>query len=429
VHRLWSPVRQRHFYTIHSSEKDAILAQSPNDAWTYEGIAFYAFAHGRQPSDAVPVHRFRGEQKEYSWAVTAPENIGTVPNKVLGVADSDMVDEGVTWYVHVAGEPPAGMSIQDGTLRWRPGPGQRGEHQINIVVSDGNMESCQLVKIRVVGPEVASSNPLVVTPSGVPSYALTGTLRTGSSALTLPSTNPQSGYAGLGRLPAAADRLFDGFTESLMVFFLVPWGLGLYHRTRYEAERLERVLMTAVIVVNVGLIFARYVWVAPTMERRYCLPLIALTIFYVPVGLERIALWLSRRAATADKSQELLSKHNSTWFHILAIIGIGICLPKLLTPLYVEKESYRKTIQWLRDNTRPEDVTAVPDSRLTFYAQRPGLLYRNEVDPRRADYIVRILDKDAKAAPPSGWSQEYSVPINDRRGRTLVIYKTHRQKS
>ena len=55
VHRLWSPVRQRHFYTIHPSEKDAVLAESPKDAWTYEGIAFYAFAEGRQPPEAVPV--------------------------------------------------------------------------------------------------------------------------------------------------------------------------------------------------------------------------------------------------------------------------------------------------------------------------------------------------------------------------------------
>jgi hypothetical protein len=303
------------------------------------------------------------------------------------------------------------MSIENGILRWRPGPGQRGGYGINILVSDGDMESCQLVKIRVVEPEIVSSNPLTTAPSTNPQSAI---------------RNPQSEYAGLGRLPGAVDRLFDGFTENLMVFFLVPWSVGFYYRMRYEADRLERVLMTAVIVVNAGLMLGRYVWVAPTMERRYCLPLVALTIFYVPIGLEHIALWLSRKGVSGD--EQLSSKQFSRWFLILALTGMGICLPKLLTPLSAEKDSYVKAIQWLRDNTQPQDVTAVPDNRLTFYAQRPGPVYCDEPDPRRVDYVVRILDRNASAAMPAGWSEEYSVPVHDRRGRTLLIYKTHRRK-
>jgi len=231
----------------------------------------------------------------------------------------------------------------------------------------------------------------------------------------------------LRRLPGAADRLFDGFAESLMVFFLVPWGVGLYYRMRYEADWLERVLMAAVIVVNVGLMLGRHTWVAPGMDRRYCLPLVALTILYVPVGLEHIARRLSRQVGLGHRQGQLADQHSSSWFHILAMVGIAICLPKLLTPLYAEKESYLKAIQWLRDNTQANDVTAVPDSRLTFYAQRPALICRAEADPRKADYIVKILDANAKAAPDD-WSEEYSVPIQDRQGRTLVIYKTHRRK-
>jgi hypothetical protein len=379
VHRFWSPSRQRHFYTIRASEKDAILTQSPNDAWIYEGIAFYAFAEGRQPPN------------------TLPEQIGTVHSN---------------WYVHVPGEPPAGLSMEDRTLRWRPGPAQRGEYGINIVVSDGDLESCQLVKIVVLGPEAASPNPLTTAPPSNPQSAI---------------RNPQSTYAGLANLPAAVDRLFDGFAENLMVFFLVPWCVGLYYRMRYESDRLERALMTAVIAVNIGLILGRYMWVSPTMERRYCLTLVALTTFYIPLGLERIALWLSRWTLATGGSEGLFSGRNSTWFHVLVLIGIGICLPKLLTPLYAEKDSYVKAIQWLRDNTRPQDVTAVPDNRLTFYTERPGLVYRGEPDPRRADYIVEIIEKDTTPKPPPGWSLEYSRGIGDRRGRTIVIYNTHRR--
>lgn len=405
VHRFWSPSRQRHFYTISQSEKDAILAEPAEDAWTYEGIAFYAFAQGRQPPDAVPVRRFWSERAGHSWAVAMPGQNNA------SVSDSNMADDGVAWYVHVAGELPAGMSMEGRTLRWQPGPGRRGEYGINIVVSDGEMESCQLVKVMVhEGPAVATH--LEHAYAGVSVARLSRAVQ----------------YTGLGRLPGAVDKLFDGFAESLMVFFLVPWGVGLYYRMRDESDRLERALMAAVIAVNVGLILGRYLWVSPTVERRYCLGMVALTIFYVPVGLERIAGWLSRRAVARDRQQGFPKEHTSPWFVVLAMIGIGICLPKLLTPLYGDKDSYAKAIQWLRENTRAGDVIAVPDNRLAFYAERTGLVYRKEADPRRVDAIVKILDKGAKAAVPAGWSEELSVPINDRRGRTLVIYKTHRRK-
>jgi len=212
-----------------------------------------------------------------------------------------------------------------------------------------------------------------------------------------------------------------------MVFFLVPWVVGLYHRMRHEADRLERVLMPTIIVVNAGFILGRYIWIAPTVERRYCLAWVALTVLYVPVGLERIAQWLSRRALSGDGQSNLPDRRRVAWFRVLAILGIVICLPKLLTPLSADKDSYVKAIEWLRDNTQAEDVIAVPDGRLTFYAERPGPVYRGAVDPRRADYVVRIAAQDAGDSP-SDWSQEYSVPVHDRRGRTLTIYKTHRRK-
>jgi hypothetical protein len=405
VHRFWSASRQRHFYTISQSEKDTVLTESPKDQWAYEGIAFYAFAPGSQPGDAAAVHRFWSEQTGHSWIVAEPGR------KTAPVPDADAVDDGIAWYVHGGGQPPAGVSFEDGTLRWRPAPGQRGDYQFNIVVSDADMESCQLIEVTVrpgpSGDEAASHE---------------------SRATSHESRARLGRHAGLRRLPTAADMLFDGTAELLMVFFFLPWCLGLYRRMRYEASRLERILTPAVIVVNAGLILARHMWVSPSSERRYCLGLIVLTIFYVPAGLELIARRLSRIRAFGSSRVGLTGNGRPHWFHILVAIGIGICLPKLLTPPYADKRSYLTAIQWLRENTRPEDVTAVPDSRLTFYAERRGLVYTNDVDPRRVDYIVRFIEKDAKAAVPTNWSQSRSLAVNDRRGRTLIIYKTHRHR-
>jgi Leucine-rich repeat (LRR) protein len=57
VYRFWSPTFSSHFYTISEAERDNLVANYPKD-WTPEGIAFYVFAEGRQPTDAAPVYRF-----------------------------------------------------------------------------------------------------------------------------------------------------------------------------------------------------------------------------------------------------------------------------------------------------------------------------------------------------------------------------------
>jgi predicted outer membrane repeat protein len=57
VFRFWSPVNSSHFYTISEEERDWLIADYP-DIWTYEGIVFYAYPEGRQPAGVKPVFRF-----------------------------------------------------------------------------------------------------------------------------------------------------------------------------------------------------------------------------------------------------------------------------------------------------------------------------------------------------------------------------------
>jgi hypothetical protein len=57
VYRFWSPVSGSHFYTINEAEKDWIIAKYPH-VWTFEGVAFYAYPEGQAPAGTAPVHRF-----------------------------------------------------------------------------------------------------------------------------------------------------------------------------------------------------------------------------------------------------------------------------------------------------------------------------------------------------------------------------------
>ena len=57
VYRFWSGTLQGHFYTASQAERDQLLANW-SAVWTYEGIAYHAYAAGQQPVGALPVYRF-----------------------------------------------------------------------------------------------------------------------------------------------------------------------------------------------------------------------------------------------------------------------------------------------------------------------------------------------------------------------------------
>ena len=54
VFRFWSPVYQKHFYTISESERDLVITNDPN--WDYEGVVFDGYSD--QVVDSKPLYRF-----------------------------------------------------------------------------------------------------------------------------------------------------------------------------------------------------------------------------------------------------------------------------------------------------------------------------------------------------------------------------------
>ncbi len=401
VSRFWSPTRMRHFYTIDAQEKEALLARPVEDAWLSEGVVFYVWPEGNQPPRTVPVYRFGSREPGYAWAIK-----GSAAYQAVSADDAQTGT--VVWYVHQGGAPPAGATIEGGVFRWRPSRGQRGEYQINIIGSDGQLESCQLVILRVTaGPSARA--PLAPLRAGTcsGSIAHAGPDRSRERAASGPVQ-----HAGIGMLPEAAHKIVTGIAEDLMVVFFVPWLLGLFWRLRYEAERAERVLITAVVVLNIALILGRHLGFGPGDDRRYALGMIALTIFYVPVGMNVVARWLN-------------SIRPLPWFHLLIAVGLVACLPKLLLASPGTKVGYRAAAAWLQQNTRPNDVLAVPDIRISFYAQRQGLLYVQHPNSRRADYVI-VIDDGAEHQIPEEWRREYSVMVDRRTRKTLGIYSTAR---
>jgi hypothetical protein len=91
----------------------------------------------------------------------------------------------------------------------------------------------------------------------------------------------------------------------------------------------------------------------------------------------------------------------------------------------VEKQGYVAASKWLNENTGQEDIIAVPDLRISFYAERKGLIYKKEI-PQQAIYVVRIAENGSEGPDfDRVLQEEYSVSVDKRKenGKKLVIYK------
>jgi len=222
------------------------------------------------------------------------------------------------------------------------------------------------------------------------------------------------------------DTLITNMCETLVYYFITPLLIGCYYYFRKQSKTLEQTFFAAAfIIVNVAIA----IWQSSCLgylSRRHTLVLVAFTIFYIPVGLHVIASWLSRRTSKSDSAVE---ENIRRWFFILMVVGFVICAAKFvrITPLRWEKIGYKETAEWLSKNTAPMDIIAIPDKRITFYAERKGLEYGEQI-PEQVDYIVRIVKSgDEKLGFGKDNKEEYSTWVDKRKkSRKLVIYKVIR---
>jgi hypothetical protein len=219
-----------------------------------------------------------------------------------------------------------------------------------------------------------------------------------------------------GSIAKALWHLFRRISENLMYFFTPALLIGLYYRFRKASiTTAEKFFIAVSIVFNVTmmiLLHCNYGYIS----RRHCLPLVVLTIFYVPVGLGILANWLRRGFFKGQPQTE----RNSQLFIVLLIIGIVICLPKLLTPIRIEKQGYKDVAKWLNTNTSPQNIVAVTDARITFYAQRQRVA---ESQQDKANYAVRMVKdtEEENKKPQENWQQVYSVVL--KKNLKLIVYK------
>ncbi len=105
VYRFWSERLSAHFWTISEAEKD-LLVDKYADSWTYEGPVFYAWPEGSQHAEAKPVYRF--------WSNSLSTHFYTIDESEKDLLVKEQADawtyEGIVWYALEAksngGQPP-----------------------------------------------------------------------------------------------------------------------------------------------------------------------------------------------------------------------------------------------------------------------------------------------------------------------------------
>jgi 4-amino-4-deoxy-L-arabinose transferase-like glycosyltransferase len=184
---------------------------------------------------------------------------------------------------------------------------------------------------------------------------------------------------------SAAVNLVQGLFENMLYYFLVPAVIGFYLLFFKRPADLQRQLL-------IGLVFGFYITALCLLDmrwgyisRRHLLPMTALLCLYIPSGCD----WLAQR---------LFAKNRTVAFYVLILAGMLSCLPKLFTPMGIDKRPLRQAANWIASHTPAEAVFYTYDNRVPFYAQRDYQLYRRaKVNRKAADFRYWIvLSKDGQ---------------------------------
>lgn len=226
------------------------------------------------------------------------------------------------------------------------------------------------------------------------------------------------------RFVGACVEFSEEISESLMYFFFLASMAGIYHHFRKVStlSEIERFFVPTFVVSNVAMLFLLY-HNYEYISTRHCLPLVAILCFYVPCGLQIFGNWF---AARSSKSALKSRKDSQVNFFIMLAIGISICVPKLVTPMRMEKNGYRDVVTWLNENTLSDDIIAAADRRIGFYAERKMVQINNDDEiPAGVNYLIRMLhpEDDVKGLGGS-IREEVSIWVDEKeKSKRFVVYK------
>ena len=171
-------------------------------------------------------------------------------------------------------------------------------------------------------------------------------------------------------VPDASYKIVQMLGGNFHEYFYPFWVIGLVCCLRRKGNAAAKFFILAMMIGTCALLYVRYFLYAGELSKRYLLPISAGTIFFVPEGLRRVGLWIERlvRARNEVLSRTVRSKVRIST--ILLILGIAVCLPKLVRPIRWEKRYYLQAAKRLAQATEALDSVWAFDNRIYLYADR-----------------------------------------------------------
>lgn len=216
-----------------------------------------------------------------------------------------------------------------------------------------------------------------------------------------------------GGLLKFAIKVFERIGENLFYYFFAFSLIGFYQRFIKgfkEVTDIEKVFVTSFILLNVAML----IWVFYNFNfasRRHYLPLSLFFLFYCPIGLKNFC----------EKISAIFKFKPTFLFYTFLVAGILLCLPKLLEPKRKDKVGILEAAHWLNQNTRVEDLIAVLDPRIRFYAQRNGFCIGVQ-DLKNADFAVAQVGAE-DVEPAWGEKMVWFWIDPKKKDSKLIIYK------
>jgi len=222
-------------------------------------------------------------------------------------------------------------------------------------------------------------------------------------------------------VPDATYSIVKKLGTNFHEYYSLFWVVGLVCCFRRRGNAAAKFFVLAMMTGTLALLYARYFMYFGELSKRYLLPISVGTIFFVPEGLRQVGLRIERlgRLRCPVFARKVRGKIRIST--ALLLVGVVLCLPKLLEPTRMEKQYYAEAAAWLADNTPTDAPVASSDPRIVFYAERKPV-ERNQ----SADYVVRIVPGE----PPEDEENLKSVhEIKATRRsdtRRIVIYRAVR---
>jgi hypothetical protein len=99
-----------------------------------------------------------------------------------------------------------------------------------------------------------------------------------------------------------------------------------------------------------------------------------------------------------------------------------ICFVKLFRHTTSQKKGFIDAAMWLKKNTAQEDIIAVPDKRIAFYAQRPWLEYSEDLGiPKEIHFIVKISNPTKNPGLQDNDNEKYVTWVDKKKKRKIMI--------